>query len=86
MVCAMMIARNNNSQFDALTALVRQWSESQVCSLADKLVPTPGFPKDYRSALAAIRRFSAKRTKHVCEKPHQISEEIAKTTDIYRAY
>lgn len=85
MVCALIHARNSPATFAALTALVRAWSENQLCLLAEKLVPTPDLPRDHRSAIALIEQFSAGRPKHVCQKLRHVSEEIARTTDIYHA-
>lgn len=85
MVWAMIIARNNSAQFTALTELVRHWPEAQVCALAERLMPTPGFTKDYRSALIAIQRFSTSCPTPIGKRLHQVSEEIAQTTEIFCA-
>jgi len=83
MVCALIHARNSAATFAARIALVRAWPENQICLLAEKLVPTFGLPRDHRDAIALIERFSAGCPKYVCQKLRQVSEEIARTTDIF---
>ena len=83
MVCALIHARNSAATFAALISLVRAWPENQICLLAEKLVPTSGLPRDHHDAIALIERFSAGCPKYVCQKLRRVSEEIARTTDIF---
>jgi hypothetical protein len=81
MVAQMMRARDDEELFAGLLALVQQWPDPMICSLANYLTPSPGFARDRTAALAAIRGYPAKTPPDIAARVRVVGEEIARITD-----
>lgn len=81
MVAQMMRARDDEDFFASLLALVQQWPDPMICSLANWLAPLPGFARDRTAALAAIREYTAETPQDIAARVRAVGEELAMITD-----
>ena len=76
MAAAIINARYSIERFAPLLSLVRQWPDSKLRVLADRLAPTLGIRKDRQAALTAVERIFCSETA-LEDRIGQISREVA---------
>lgn len=75
MAAALISARHNIQRFEPLLNLVRDWPDSRLGALADRLAPAPGMRRDWQSALAALEQICGETA--LRDRIGQISREVS---------
>lgn len=76
MAAAMINARSSVERFAPLLSLVRNWPDTKLCALADRLAPTQGISKERQAALGTVERILCMETT-LKDRIGQISREVA---------
>ena len=72
----MINARYSVERFAPLLSLVRNWPDTKLCALADRLSPTEGISKERQAALVTVERILCMETM-LMDRIGQISREVA---------
>jgi hypothetical protein len=76
MAAALINARYDIQRFEPMLNLVRDWPDSRLGALADRLAPIPGTRRDRQASLTAIERIFCGETA-LRDRIGQISREVA---------